>query len=198
MSPKSTNKNSMTPKRTNKNVKQSDSIASSNLMGGQKTEGDDSQGPSSSRISDLHSNDHPKNSKVSLKNIFSSAVQSDKFEISENVIRVGANIPSEKVISETEDNNDQEQTSSLIDQGEEDPGIEDEKDEKSPTDFLPLDPTQNYVSFSTRNGNKMVLRFRQQPQRSRMIGFGEKDRRPIDPPPILELLSLNSTGERIV
>jgi len=31
------------------------------------------------------------------------------------------------------------------------------------------------------------LKVRQQPERARMCGFGEKDRRPIDPPPIVEL-----------
>jgi len=189
---------SMSRKSSDKNLNPSDSIAISNLMGGQKTEGYNSKGPSSSRISDIHSNDPPKNSKLSLHNLLSPAVQSDIFASSEDVIQAGANTPSEEVISDTEDNNDQEQTTSLIDQGDEDPDIEAEKDEKSVTDFLPLDLTQNYVSFSTRNGNKMVLRFRQQPQGSRMIGFGEKDRRPIDPPPILELIYLNSTGERIV
>ncbi|OUM56823.1 hypothetical protein PIROE2DRAFT_18406 [Piromyces sp. E2] len=30
-----------------------------------------------------------------------------------------------------------------------------------------------------------------------MCGFGEKDRRPIDPPPICELLCFNEQGERI-
>lgn len=32
------------------------------------------------------------------------------------------------------------------------------------------------------------LKVRQQPERARMCGFGEKDRRPIDPPPIVELI----------
>jgi hypothetical protein len=32
---------------------------------------------------------------------------------------------------------------------------------------------------------------RQQPERARMCGFGEKDRRPIDPPPIVELIELH-------
>jgi len=35
------------------------------------------------------------------------------------------------------------------------------------------------------------LKVRQQPERARMCGFGEKDRRPIDPPPIVELIEKN-------
>lgn len=65
------------------------------------------------------------------------------------------------------------------------------------TDFLPLNNKERYVSFNLSNGHKMIVRFRQQPQRSRMIGFAEKDRRPIDPPPVLELICLDNTGKRI-
>jgi hypothetical protein len=36
--------------------------------------------------------------------------------------------------------------------------------------------------------HKVTLRIRQQPIHARICGFGEKDRRPIDPPPIIELL----------
>jgi hypothetical protein len=65
-------------------------------------------------------------------------------------------------------------------------------------DFLPLVVSQNYVSnISAGDGINMTLRIRQQPQRARMIGFAEKDRRPIDPPPVVELMFQNKTGERI-
>jgi Velvet factor len=43
------------------------------------------------------------------------------------------------------------------------------------------------------------LHVRQQPERARMCGFGEKDRRPIDPPPVVELEETNgpiSPGQR--
>ena len=39
------------------------------------------------------------------------------------------------------------------------------------------------------------VRIRQQPVHARMIGFAEKDRRPIDPPPILELISDNMNSD---
>ena len=38
---------------------------------------------------------------------------------------------------------------------------------------------------------------RQQPVRARMIGFGEKDRRPIDPPPILQLVIRDLKGQLV-
>jgi hypothetical protein len=41
----------------------------------------------------------------------------------------------------------------------------------------------------TQTDFKLVVR--QQPERARMCGFGEKDRRPIDPPPIVELIETN-------
>ncbi|ORX90449.1 hypothetical protein K493DRAFT_317977 [Basidiobolus meristosporus CBS 931.73] len=34
----------------------------------------------------------------------------------------------------------------------------------------------------------------QQPERARMCGFGERDRRPIDPPPIVKLITLKEDG----
>ncbi|KAI7903676.1 velvet factor-domain-containing protein [Cokeromyces recurvatus] len=37
----------------------------------------------------------------------------------------------------------------------------------------------------------------QNPVRARACGFGEKDRRAIDPPPIVQLISENSKGERV-
>ena len=39
------------------------------------------------------------------------------------------------------------------------------------------------------------LKMMQQPRQSRMIGFGEKDRRPIDPPPVVELVMRNHEGK---
>lgn len=36
---------------------------------------------------------------------------------------------------------------------------------------------------------------RQQPQHARMCGFGEKDRRPLDPPPVLEVLQIDRNGQ---
>ncbi|KAG2212266.1 hypothetical protein INT47_001625 [Mucor saturninus] len=41
------------------------------------------------------------------------------------------------------------------------------------------------------------IRVVQNPIRARCCGFGEKDRRPIDPPPILELIATDSHGNRI-
>jgi hypothetical protein len=53
----------------------------------------------------------------------------------------------------------------------------------TPTDafILPPDSETEY---------KIVVR--QQPVRARMCGFGEKDRRPIDPPPVIKLLELKA------
>lgn len=67
----------------------------------------------------------------------------------------------------------------------------------SVTNLSPLYNAQSHTSFSLSNGHKMIVRFRQQPKRSRMIGFAEKDRRPIDPPPVLELICLDLYGNRI-
>uniref|UniRef100_A0A1D1XQ09 Velvet domain-containing protein n=1 Tax=Anthurium amnicola TaxID=1678845 RepID=A0A1D1XQ09_9ARAE len=41
---------------------------------------------------------------------------------------------------------------------------------------------------------KYTLRVSQQPLRARMCGFGEKDRRPIDPPPIVQLVVTDEKG----
>lgn len=37
----------------------------------------------------------------------------------------------------------------------------------------------------------------QNPKRARSCGFGEKDRRPIDPPPILQLFIEEANGELV-
>jgi hypothetical protein len=42
---------------------------------------------------------------------------------------------------------------------------------------------------------RMWLEIVQQPLRARMCGFGEKDRRPVDPPPVVQLHVLNAKGE---
>ncbi|KAI8910517.1 velvet factor-domain-containing protein [Powellomyces hirtus] len=47
-----------------------------------------------------------------------------------------------------------------------------------------------------RCGSELLVR--QQPVRARMIGFGEKDRRPIDPPPILQIKLTREDGVPIV
>ena len=56
---------------------------------------------------------------------------------------------------------------------------------------LNLEPPPTH-SFIIRPGAETEYRIsvRQQPVRARMCGFGEKDRRPIDPPPIIELTEL--------
>ncbi|RKP24568.1 velvet factor, partial [Syncephalis pseudoplumigaleata] len=41
-----------------------------------------------------------------------------------------------------------------------------------------------------------VLTVVQQPQRARMCGFGEKDRRPVDPPPVVQLSVLDERNNR--
>lgn len=46
--------------------------------------------------------------------------------------------------------------------------------------------TVNSLSFFNRAYELVVC---QQPLHARMCGFGEKDRRPIDPPPIVQLIA---------
>ncbi|CAG8538858.1 1604_t:CDS:2 [Paraglomus brasilianum] len=41
------------------------------------------------------------------------------------------------------------------------------------------------------------LEVSQQPIRARMCGFGEKDRRPIDPPPVVRLIMTTPDGKPI-
>ncbi|KAH7391867.1 velvet factor-domain-containing protein [Pyrenochaeta sp. MPI-SDFR-AT-0127] len=49
-----------------------------------------------------------------------------------------------------------------------------------------------------REGRTYRLRFEQQPVRARMCGFGDKDRRPITPPPCIRLIVCDSkTGQEI-
>ena len=56
---------------------------------------------------------------------------------------------------------------------------------------LNLEPPPTH-RFRIRPGAETEFRIsvRQQPVRARMCGFGEKDRRPIDPPPVVELTEL--------
>lgn len=50
----------------------------------------------------------------------------------------------------------------------------------------------------TRNGYKYSLQVVQQPQRARMCGFGDKDRRPITPPPCVRLVIIDeATGQEV-
>lgn len=55
------------------------------------------------------------------------------------------------------------------------------------------------MSHSTeREGFRYELKVLQQPQRARMCGFGDKDRRPITPPPCVKLVIIDiSTGEEV-
>ncbi|KAI8975773.1 velvet factor, partial [Mycotypha africana] len=53
------------------------------------------------------------------------------------------------------------------------------------------------LSKPSQLDRKYSLSVVQNPIRARCCGFGEKDRRPIDPPPILQLTAKNSFGEAI-
>ncbi|PVI01330.1 hypothetical protein DM02DRAFT_467330, partial [Periconia macrospinosa] len=60
----------------------------------------------------------------------------------------------------------------------------------------PVNHLQPYVG--TKNGRIYRLRVEQQPVRARMCGFGDKDRRPITPPPCIRLLVCDAaTGKEI-
>ncbi|KAK4659142.1 hypothetical protein QC762_107600 [Podospora pseudocomata] len=59
---------------------------------------------------------------------------------------------------------------------------------------------KNLIPFSSRDaqGRKYTLDVVQQPQRARMCGFGDKDRRPITPPPCVRLIVTDeNTGKEI-
>nr|CAG8616859.1 4406_t:CDS:2 [Entrophospora candida] len=56
--------------------------------------------------------------------------------------------------------------------------------------FAAFEP-HTYAVEAKRSYSLLVC---QQPLRARMCGFGEKDRRPIDPPPIVQLLITDSNG----
>ena len=55
----------------------------------------------------------------------------------------------------------------------------------------------NDVVRFVHNKKSMILGFRQHPEQARMIGLTGKDRRPVDPPPILELICLDDQGNRV-
>lgn len=52
-------------------------------------------------------------------------------------------------------------------------------------------------SSSERDGYRYSLEVVQQPQRARMCGFGDKDRRPITPPPCVRLVIVDNTGKEV-
>ncbi|KAJ3175761.1 hypothetical protein HDU87_005754 [Geranomyces variabilis] len=54
--------------------------------------------------------------------------------------------------------------------------------------------TNEQISEAEELLSRCELVIRQQPDRARMIGFGEIDRRPIDPPPIIEIKLWSASG----
>ncbi|KAJ3151895.1 hypothetical protein HDU86_006027 [Geranomyces michiganensis] len=58
--------------------------------------------------------------------------------------------------------------------------------------------TEEQISEAEQLLSRCELVIRQQPDRARMIGFGEIDRRPIDPPPIIEIKLVSEAGISIV
>ncbi|EME79992.1 uncharacterized protein MYCFIDRAFT_86734 [Pseudocercospora fijiensis CIRAD86] len=52
-------------------------------------------------------------------------------------------------------------------------------------------------SSSERDGYRYALEVVQQPQRARMCGFGDKDRRPITPPPCVRLVITGIDGKEV-
>ncbi|KAJ3165726.1 hypothetical protein HDU88_003919 [Geranomyces variabilis] len=54
--------------------------------------------------------------------------------------------------------------------------------------------TEEQISEAEELLSRCELVIRQQPDRARMIGFGEIDRRPIDPPPIIEIKLSSASG----
>lgn len=77
-----------------------------------------------------------------------------------------------------------------------------------PQQTLPPPPTSRAGTSSQSGGKKMShsgtragytysLQVVQQPQRARMCGFGDKDRRPITPPPCVRLVIVNDRGTEV-
>jgi len=62
---------------------------------------------------------------------------------------------------------------------------------------MPTQPSPNLDPMTGhRNGLSYTLQINQQPDRARMCGFGDKDRRPITPPPCVRLVIADSaTGK---
>ncbi|KAK3328967.1 velvet factor-domain-containing protein [Apodospora peruviana] len=87
------------------------------------------------------------------------------------------------------------------------PGSSDGTQQSGPgQDRAPLTPEQkrqqeqNLIPYSSTDGNgrQYSLVVVQQPQRARMCGFGDKDRRPITPPPCVKLVVRDvKTGKEI-
>ncbi|PPJ51778.1 hypothetical protein CBER1_09670 [Cercospora berteroae] len=61
-----------------------------------------------------------------------------------------------------------------------------------PSNLLP-NGEKKMAHSSEREGLRYSLQVVQQPQRARMCGFGDKDRRPITPPPCVRLVIVDST-----
>ena len=57
--------------------------------------------------------------------------------------------------------------------------------------------SQDFAHPSANNYREYKIEIVQQPSRARMCGFGDKDRRPISPPPILKLTILSKNGQII-
>lgn len=57
-----------------------------------------------------------------------------------------------------------------------------------PSPSLPTSPQEPSSTSTEVNGRKYSLEISQQPVRARMCGFGDKDRRPITPPPCIRLI----------
>ncbi|GAA5804703.1 hypothetical protein HPULCUR_010206 [Helicostylum pulchrum] len=57
--------------------------------------------------------------------------------------------------------------------------------------------TENSRSMITPHSNERIyeLTIAQQPSRARMCGFGDKDRRPISPPPVVQLIITTNNGQ---
>lgn len=64
---------------------------------------------------------------------------------------------------------------------------------------MPAKPEPKPLTYSGTKGNhKYTLLVDQQPQRARMCGFGDKDRRPITPPPCIRLVITDiNTGKEV-
>lgn len=64
---------------------------------------------------------------------------------------------------------------------------------------MPTKPEPKPLTYSSTKGNhKYTLLVDQQPQRARMCGFGDKDRRPITPPPCIRLVITDiNTGKEV-
>jgi hypothetical protein len=61
-----------------------------------------------------------------------------------------------------------------------------------------MNPGMPFSEFSgSKNGRTFKLEVAQQPVRARMCGFGDKDRRPITPPPCIRLIVCDPTGQEI-